>query len=93
MTPIVNANITRYHYVLGILGNKRNELSTMRHRMDNLRKEISFLSEWSSVLGDGMCQSCNGFGKIRHFLAQDEVEMRRCAKCGGTGLKPTDGAE
>jgi excinuclease UvrABC ATPase subunit len=90
---IVNTNITRYHYVLGILDNKRNELSSMQHRMDNLRKEISFLSEWSSVLGDGMCPSCNGYGSIRHSLAQDEVKMIQCSECKGTGLKPTDGAE
>lgn len=84
---IVNSTIARYQYVLGLLKSKYSELSDSRHRTENLEGEVAFLTEWSVAIGDKVCKSCNGFGNVRHFLAQDEVETRQCQACKGTGLR------
>jgi len=33
------------------------------------------------------CPACNGYGKLRVVVAQDESYMEKCSACGGTGKK------
>lgn len=59
-------------------------------RVSELQSEIGTrkneLEMWNGLLKAlKLCKGCNGMGKIRHIIAQDESELLTCEKCKGSG--------
>jgi hypothetical protein len=45
-------------------------------------------SRWEGLLDQlDTCEYCNGYGRIREIIAQDESISHECLKCNGTGKR------
>lgn len=43
---------------------------------------------WEAIVEQqGLCRACNGDGKTRVFIAQDETSLEACEACKGTGKR------
>lgn len=50
-------------------------------------ERIAFLKAAAAAILPEPCGACDGHGKIRHWVAQDESHVRDCESCKGSGFK------
>lgn len=71
------------------VGMPKRMFDVAKRRVAKIEKEISERKEelavWKEILA-GLCQDCEGAGKVRGFVAPDETETLKCEKCGGKGV-------
>lgn len=61
--------------------NRRQQVLT--REVTDLRREIAMWKTHRKNLN--LCPTCNGYGKLRVHIAQDEGYLEKCSGCGGTG--------
>lgn len=77
---MITERYPKYAHHLTPLTDKNN------YALSEAHSELAF---WGSVRKElNPCQSCNGYGKVRVFDAQDESHMEPCNACNGSGIAP-----
>lgn len=61
-----------------------------RERVREIEEEMRALQSekimWEAIIGQqGLCEACDGEGKVRVMIAQDETSLEPCHGCKGTG--------
>ena len=79
--------IKRLHRIQGLLDKAHQNKTEARLNMEAADADIKLFTPWVQELREGVCGYCSGTGKLRHFIAQDEVHFEKCHECNGTGLE------
>jgi hypothetical protein len=80
--------IERAHWLQSEIRRAQRERSEHVSAAAALGERIEFLEAWEKELKPALCPECNGHGKLREWLAQDESRLVTCERCKGSGASP-----
>lgn len=81
--------IERAHFLQAEIRRAKAERSEHNSAAAALTNRIGLLEEWEKEISPLICSTCNGHGRLREWVAQDESHLVVCDKCKGTG-SPND---
>jgi len=66
----------------------KNERGKLEDRIKAIDFDLERFAQIEYAAKPNPCKACDGLGKIRHWIAQDESEVKDCRTCRGSGEGP-----
>lgn len=79
--------VSRYHFLEKEIARRKNEIESKEHEIEGMKARLEDLEPWCEELKSKLCGECNGHGKVRHHIAQDDCRIEECTRCKGTGVR------
>jgi len=83
---MANCSREEWIWIKGEITAFKRKINDLHFEKKRLEKELQTVEKIAKNLRPNPCKGCDGYGKIREYVAPDESNVQDCKRCKGSGL-------